>query len=72
MTAHQGTVGDLRRMLLQLNEQVKPMHEWLEGQHVYFITQGYTESQSRAMAAAEFVIIFGPSTMTQSQKSDGE
>jgi hypothetical protein len=50
---------DLRQTLLTLNEQVKPIHEWLDGQRAYFLGQGYTADEARAMSAAEFVAIFG-------------
>ncbi|GAA0528659.1 hypothetical protein GCM10010172_06570 [Paractinoplanes ferrugineus] len=49
----------LRQALLELNEQVKPMHEWLAGQRSYFLAQGYTDDEARAMSAAEFVTMFG-------------
>jgi hypothetical protein len=48
-----------RSMLMSLTEQVEPFHEWLAGQRAYFLSQGYTDAEARAMAAAEFVIIFG-------------
>lgn len=49
----------LGAQLMLLNEQVTPIHEWLEGQRAYFASQGYTDDEARAMAAAEFVFIFG-------------
>ncbi|MFI5839444.1 hypothetical protein ACIA8K_06990 [Catenuloplanes sp. NPDC051500] len=52
-------VDAFRTMLLQLNGQVKPMHEWLAGQRAYFVGQGYTDDEARAMAAALFVSVFG-------------
>jgi hypothetical protein len=51
----------MRRILLDLNEQVKPIHEWLDGQRSHFRGQGYTEAESRAMSAATFVTVFGSS-----------
>lgn len=51
--------GDLAAAMLTLTDQVRPMHEWLAGQRAYFLSQGYTADESRAMAAAEFVSVFG-------------
>jgi hypothetical protein len=51
----------MRAALLTLNDQVKPIHEWLTGQRQYFLSQGYTEPEARAMSAAEFVTVFGNS-----------
>ena len=42
-----------------INDAIKPMYEWLDGQRANFLRQGYTEDESRAMAAALFVTVFG-------------
>ncbi|MBQ1047805.1 hypothetical protein KBX50_04785 [Micromonospora sp. C51] len=49
----------IRLGLLLLTELVTPMHEWLDGQRMYFRAQGYTEPEARAMAAATYVAVFG-------------
>lgn len=49
----------MRLALLEIAEGVKPMHEWLAGQVAYFLAQGYTPAEARAMSAAEFVAVFG-------------
>lgn len=49
----------MRQALLGINEMVQPMHEWLDGQVSYFLGQGFTEAEVKAMAAAEFVTVFG-------------
>ncbi|MFF3867362.1 hypothetical protein [Micromonospora sp. NPDC001898] len=59
--ARRSQVDVFRGLLLDLNEQVKPMHEWLDGQRAHFLGQGYTDDEARAMAAAEFVMLFGGS-----------
>lgn len=55
--------------LLDITEQVKPLHEWLDGQRAHFLSQGYTADEARAMAAAEFVLIFG--SVINRTSSDG-
>jgi hypothetical protein len=45
--------------MMQIAEAIKPMHEFLEGQVAYFASQGFTPQEALAMAAAEFVSIFG-------------
>lgn len=49
----------MRQVLLNLNAQVTPLREWLTGQRAYFLQQGYTDDEARAMAAALFVSVFG-------------
>lgn len=49
----------IRGMLLQMNDLIEPMHEWLAGQVGYFLAQGYGPDDARVMAAAEFVSAFG-------------
>ncbi len=65
---------DMRQALLGFNEMVQPMHEWLDGQVSYFLGQGFTDAEARAMAAAEFVTVFGtaiPRTTTNGESDDG-
>lgn len=45
--------------MVQLAESIEPMHEFLAGQVAYFASQGFTAQECLAMAAAEFVTIFG-------------
>jgi hypothetical protein len=45
--------------MLELAQAIEPMHEFLTGQVAYFVGQGFTPQESLAMAAAEFVTIFG-------------
>lgn len=45
--------------MLELSAAIKPMHEFLAGQVSYFASQGFTPQECLAMAAAEFVSIFG-------------
>jgi hypothetical protein len=56
-----GMGGALAAALVELNAQVAPFHEFLAGQRAYFNSQGYTDDEARAMAAAEFVTVFGSS-----------
>jgi hypothetical protein len=46
-------------ILMGLHEQVKPFHEFLQGQRQLLRDQGYTDDEARAMAAAVFVSLFG-------------
>lgn len=55
----QAIIDQFRQVLITLNEQVKPMHEWLAGQRAYFLSQGYTPEEARAMAACTYTMIFG-------------
>jgi hypothetical protein len=58
-TVEDEAANAMRSLFLQFNEQVKPFHEWLDGQRNHFRSQGYTDDEARAMAAAEFVTVFG-------------
>ncbi|MFI7608726.1 hypothetical protein ACIBTV_26760 [Micromonospora sp. NPDC049366] len=60
MAEHNAT-RELRLSMLLLAELVTPMHEWLAGQRAYFLGQGYTPDEARAMAAATYVAVFGQS-----------
>lgn len=47
------------QLLLGFNQMVQPIRDWLAGQRTYFRSQGYTDDEARAMAAALFVSVFG-------------
>ena len=50
----------IARAIMELSDTVaKPMHEWLAGERQYFLDQGYTDDEARAMAAATYVHVFG-------------
>ena len=49
--------------MIELAGMIEPMHEFVQGQVVYFLGQGFRPEEALAMAAAEFVTIFG--TMIQ-------
>lgn len=42
-----------------MSDLTRPMKEWLAGELAYFLGQGYTVEQARAMAACEFTTAFG-------------
>lgn len=60
----------LRSNLLALGVAVAPLHEWLAGEVNYFLGQGFTEREARAMAAATYVSVFGANM--HSSGSDGQ
>lgn len=45
--------------VMEVADQIKPLHEFLDGQRTHFLSQGYSDDEARAMAAAIFVSIFG-------------
>lgn len=45
--------------LLAITTAMSPMREWLAGQRQYFLGEGYTQDEARAMAAASYVFMFG-------------
>ena len=49
----------IARMLMDVSEAIVPMREWLAGEERYFRSQGYSPDESRAMAAATYVTVFG-------------
>lgn len=52
-------IGDFAIALMQLAEQVKPMHEFLAGQRAYFLSLGHTPEEALALSASVFVALFG-------------
>lgn len=62
------TDNNLQRLMglamLQLNEAVAPMHDWLLGERTYFVGQGYSPDEARAMAASTYVTVFGQKITT--------
>lgn len=51
--------------MMDLAVQVEPFHEFLTGQVAYFAGQGFTAPESLAMAACEFVTVFGANIVRQ-------
>jgi formylglycine-generating enzyme required for sulfatase activity len=49
----------MRLAMMGITEMAEPWHEWVLGEVAYFVRQGFTYEQARAMAAAEFVSIAG-------------
>lgn len=47
--------------MLQMRSLVAPMHDFLIGERNYFLGQGYTPDEARAMSAATYVALFGSS-----------
>lgn len=45
--------------MLEVSAAIEPMHDWLAGERAHFLSQGYTEDQAKAMAAATYVTAFG-------------
>ena len=45
--------------MMELAEQLKPIHEFIAGQVQYFLSQGFTPQEALALTAAEFVTLFG-------------
>jgi hypothetical protein len=54
-----GPADMVRLALMATTDLVAPLHEWLAGEFAYFVDQGYTFEQARAMAAAEFMTAMG-------------
>ncbi len=49
----------LRLAVMVMAEGMTPLREMIEGEYSYFIRQGYTVEQARALSAAMFVGVFG-------------
>lgn len=49
----------VRLAVMAMAENFIPLHEMIEGEYSYFVRQGFTLEQARALAAAEFVGVFG-------------
>lgn len=52
-------LDSLRLSMMRVAESCAPMHEFALGEVAYFVREGFTLEQSRAMAAAEFTSAFG-------------
>jgi hypothetical protein len=48
-----------RLVMMQFTDVTAAWHEWITGELAYFVGQGYTIEQAHAMAAAEYVSMFG-------------
>jgi hypothetical protein len=62
--------SQLASLLIGLQEQAKPFHEFLDGEKQLFLRQGYTDDEARSMAAALFVCLFGQAISRT--KADGD
>lgn len=49
----------LRLAMMGIGEMIEPWHEWLAGEFAYYVRQGYTHEQARAMAASVFTTVVG-------------
>lgn len=50
----------VRLVMMDMGETlIAPWREWLAGAVAYFIGEGFTEEQARAMAASEYVTVLG-------------
>lgn len=51
---------DLARLaIMEMAEQLAPIHEFVTGEAAHYVRQGFTGEQARAIVAAEFSSIFG-------------
>lgn len=50
----------IRLIIMDMTEAlITPHREWLAGSVAYFLGEGFTEQQARAMAASEYVTVLG-------------
>ena len=59
MSRREDPAASLAEGMMEIAKAIEPMHEFLAGQVAYFASQGFTAQECLAMAAAEFVTIFG-------------
>lgn len=45
--------------MMELAEQLAPIHEFAAGEVAYFLGQGFSPQEALAMTAAEFCTVFG-------------
>lgn len=57
--SNQEPTDPARLAMMGVAEQFAPIHELVLGEVAYFVRQGFTYEQARAMAAAEFTSTFG-------------
>ncbi len=57
--ANRDAAAMMASAMLDLSDATAPMHDWLAGERAYFLSQGYTPDEARALAAATYVSIFG-------------
>jgi hypothetical protein len=62
----------LRLAMMGITEMVEPWHEWAVGEVAYYVRQGFTYEQARAMAAAEFVTLLGSRIESGATRPDDE
>lgn len=58
--------------LLGVNDMMAYFHQWLDAEYQYFLRQGYTPGQARAMAAAGYTTVFGAKLPSWEAPQDGE
>lgn len=49
----------MRLALMDIAEKLEPVHEFVLGGVAYYVRQGFTVEQAHAIAAAEYITIFG-------------
>lgn len=59
MSRQTDPAADLATGMMDLAEQLKPIHEFVAGQVAYFLGQGFSPQEALAMTAAEFCTVFG-------------
>lgn len=62
----------MRLALMQMSESAAPIREFVLGEVAYYERQGFTREQARAMAAAEFISIFGIRILNAATDPDAE
>lgn len=62
----------MRLAAMGLAESMTPLHEMIEGEVAYFIRQGHTIEQARAIAAAEFVGFIGAAIQRSATRPEDE
>lgn len=62
----------MRLALMEIAEQLVPLHELAAGEVAYFVRQGFTIEQAHAMVAAEFITVFGANIEAGATRPDDE
>lgn len=73
--AYSGGMADLdgvRLAVMAMAENMIPLHEMIAGEVAYFQRQGFTTEQAHALAAAEFVGVFGAAIRREASYPDDE
>jgi hypothetical protein len=64
------SMDDLRLSLMAFAENLAPVRELIHGEVAYFVRQGFTQEQARAIAATEFITLFGQRIENASSRPD--